>query len=79
MNILEALDDPNLLGASIRDPDSWQPWRALLAASFGLPLEIHTRTSFSASARGGVCHLARLPRICGLWSGEEAENPSPWH
>jgi hypothetical protein len=38
MNIIEALDDPNLLGASIRDPDSWKPWRALLAASFGLPL-----------------------------------------
>jgi hypothetical protein len=39
MNILEALDDRNLLGASIRDPDSWRPWRALLAASFGLPLD----------------------------------------
>jgi Phage terminase large subunit (GpA) len=38
MNILETLDDPNLLGASIRDPDSWRPWRALLAAAFGLPL-----------------------------------------
>jgi len=38
MNILEALDDAHLLGASIRDPDSWKPWRALLAASFGLPL-----------------------------------------
>jgi hypothetical protein len=38
MNIIEAIDDPNLLGASIRDPDSWKPWRALLAASFGLPL-----------------------------------------
>jgi hypothetical protein len=38
MNILAALDDPNLLGASIRDPDSWKPWRALLAAAFGLPL-----------------------------------------
>ncbi len=37
MNILEALDDRNLLGASIRDPDSWKPWRALLAAAFGLP------------------------------------------
>ena len=38
MNILEALDDMNLLGASIRDPNSWKPWRALLAAAFGLPL-----------------------------------------
>jgi hypothetical protein len=39
MNILEALDDRNLLGASIRDAESWKPWRALLAASFGLPLD----------------------------------------
>ena len=38
MNILAALDDPNLLGASIRDPDSWKPWKGLLAAAFGLPL-----------------------------------------
>ncbi len=39
MNILEALDDRNLLGASIRDAESWKPWRALLAAAFGLPLD----------------------------------------
>jgi hypothetical protein len=38
MNILETIDDRNLLGASIRDPDSWKPWRALLGAAFGLPL-----------------------------------------
>ena len=38
MNIIEALDDRNLLGASIRDAESWKPWRALLAAAFGLPL-----------------------------------------
>ena len=37
MNILAALDDRNLLGASIRDAESWKPWRALLTASFGLP------------------------------------------
>ena len=39
MNIIEALDDPNLLGASIRDAESWKPWRALLGAAFGLPLD----------------------------------------
>ncbi len=38
MNILEALDDRNLLGASIRDPDLWKPWKGLLAVAFGLPL-----------------------------------------
>jgi hypothetical protein len=38
MNIIAALDDRNLLGASIRDPVSWRPWESLLAAAFGLPL-----------------------------------------
>jgi hypothetical protein len=38
MNILEAIDDPNLLGASIRDAESWKPWKGLLAAAFGLSL-----------------------------------------
>jgi hypothetical protein len=42
MNIIEALDDRNLLGASIRDPESWKPWRALLAAAFGLALSPRT-------------------------------------
>jgi hypothetical protein len=38
MNIVEAIDDPNLLGAAIRDVESWKPWRALLTAAFGLAL-----------------------------------------
>jgi hypothetical protein len=38
MDILSALGDEHLLGASIRDAESWRPWRALLAAAFGLPL-----------------------------------------
>ena len=65
MNILAALADRNLLGASIRDAESWKPWRALLAAAFGLPLD-PTRPSFSASARAALCRRARLPRTCGL-------------
>ncbi len=66
MNILEALDDMNLLGASIRDADSWKPWRALLGAAFGLALDPHTKPSCFASARGGGCRPARLPRTYGL-------------
>ena len=64
MNIIEALDDPNLLGASIRDPDSWKPWRALLAASFDLPLSPRTNWRFTASARAALCRLARLRNPC---------------
>ena len=39
MNIIEAMDDPRLLGAAIRDRESWKPWPAFLAAAFGLPLD----------------------------------------
>jgi hypothetical protein len=39
MNIIEAIDDPHLLGASIRDPATYRPWRALFAAALGLPLD----------------------------------------
>ena len=54
MNILAALDDRNLLGASIRDPD-WKPWRALLAAAFGLPLDPMTRSGAVLPVHGPRC------------------------
>jgi len=38
LSILDALDEPALFGAAIRDHASWEPWRAFLAAMFGLPL-----------------------------------------
>jgi hypothetical protein len=38
MDILRALDDPNLFGGALRDPATWAPWRAFLAALFGLPM-----------------------------------------
>ncbi len=48
MNILDALDDKNLLGASIRDAESWKPWRAFLAAAFGLPMDDAAAELFKA-------------------------------
>ena len=38
MNVLEALDDPKLFGAAFAGA-TWRPWRAFLAALFGLPLD----------------------------------------
>lgn len=38
MNILDAIDDPKLFGAAIRNPATWAPWRAFLACLFGLPI-----------------------------------------
>jgi hypothetical protein len=38
VHIIEAITDRNLLGAAIKDHASFAPWKALLAAAFGLPL-----------------------------------------
>ena len=35
MNILDALHDPNVVAPHFRG-NTWQPWRAFLAALFGL-------------------------------------------
>jgi hypothetical protein len=55
MNIIEAIDDRNLLGASIRDAESWKPWRALLAAPFGLPPSLDELELYRA------CTARRVP------------------
>jgi hypothetical protein len=39
VNIIGAIDDPNLLGGSIKDQASFAPWKTLLASVFGLPLD----------------------------------------
>jgi hypothetical protein len=39
MNILQAVDDPNLFAPWFRDPSTWAAWRAFLAALFGLPMD----------------------------------------
>src|SRR5262249_11012037 len=38
MNILEAIDDPNLFAPWFRDSSTWTAWRAFLAALFALPM-----------------------------------------
>ena len=38
MTILDALADRNLLGAAFPEAESWQAWRAFLAAVFALDL-----------------------------------------
>jgi hypothetical protein len=38
IDILQAINDPNLFGSLFKDPASWQNWRVFLAAVFGLPM-----------------------------------------
>src|SRR5438067_1627638 len=37
--ILDVMDHPAIWAGWFRDRNTWQPWRAFLAALFGLPLE----------------------------------------
>lgn len=47
MNVLQALDDPELFGRTFRrnwrGADTWQPWRAFLGMLFALPLDDEAR------------------------------------
>jgi hypothetical protein len=46
----EALSDPNLLGAALGDVETWQTWRAVLRAAFGLSLNRDDARAFAAVA-----------------------------
>jgi hypothetical protein len=48
LNIVDATLDANLLGAAIKDQESFAPWRALLASVFGLPLDQDQLSLFRA-------------------------------
>jgi phage terminase large subunit-like protein len=52
LSIDDALAEPSLLGAAIRDPESWKPWRALLAAAFGLPLDDYYQLAIFQACTG---------------------------
>jgi hypothetical protein len=73
MNIIEAIDDHNLLGASIRDAESWKTWRALLAAAFGLPLDPYQAELFRQCTGRTAPPDAPVPYlwlICGRRGGK---------
>lgn len=38
MNILQAIDDPNLFKPWFKNAESWRAWRVFLKALFGLPM-----------------------------------------
>jgi len=39
VNILEAIDSPDLFAPWFKDPATWKAWRAFLTALFGLPMD----------------------------------------
>ena len=47
MNILAAIDDPNLFAPWFKDKATWAAWSAFLATLFGLPMTPEQRTIYS--------------------------------
>jgi len=76
LSILDALDEPGLLGGSIRDPESWKPWRAFLAAIFSLGMETTPVPSSSANARGARSFRQRFSSLSGSASAGGAGKAS---
>lgn len=46
MTLLDAISDPKLFGPWFKDQKDWLPWRAFIAAVFGLPLDKAQREIF---------------------------------
>ena len=73
MNLLEAIDDPQLFAPWFRDPSTWRAWRAFLAALFGLPmteeeLEVYRTCTGRTEPPAGPFDEAWL--ICGRRGGK---------
>ncbi len=64
-SIDEALRDPSLLGAALGDPATWQTWRCVLKAAFGLELNRQDARAFAAVA-GSRAPPAK--RVRELWA-----------
>ena len=73
MTILKALDDRRLFASVLRDKATWAPWRAFLAALFGLPMsedeaELYRRCTGRAALPLAAFVEAWL--ICGRRAGK---------
>ena len=67
MTILEALDDPNLLGAAFTG-DSWSAWRAFLAATFfGAPPFPATFLWVTVAAALFIVAASFAARFCSIF------------
>jgi len=73
MSIVDAIDDPHLFGAAIKDKSSFAAWRTLLKALFALPMD-ETETDVYRACTGRselpVMAFGVLWLICGRRGGK---------
>ncbi|WP_194943583.1 hypothetical protein [Brevundimonas sp. SPF441] len=65
VSMREALTDPNLLGGAI-EGDSWLPWRTLLIAAMGEPLNQEERTIYTALTQRDLEPLEQVEELWGI-------------
>ena len=64
-----ALIDRALLGAALGDASSWQTWRAVLSAAFGLELNRDEARAFASVAGSRASHQRSASESCGAIIG----------
>ena len=64
MNILQAINDPNLFGLWFRDRGTWKAWEAFLAALFALEMDEHQLALYRKHT-GRQCFNAGLLNLPG--------------
>jgi hypothetical protein len=77
-SILEAVDDRHLLGATIEDPAAWRPWRAVLAAAFGLPMDADALALYrecTGREEPPALPIQFLWLVCGRRAGKSCARP----
>lgn len=73
MNILQALDDPQVFAPLFRDPRTWAAWRSFLCALFGLPMDDDQRRIFTECTARDEPQTAPSEEawlVCGRRSGK---------
>ena len=73
MNILQAIDDPDLFASGFADRATWAAWRAFLAALFGLPMSPDQLTLFTQCTGRSIAPLVAAREAwlaCGRRAGK---------
>ena len=73
VNIIDAVDDPNLFKGYFKDPTTWQAWRACLCALFALPMskaELATYTKCTGRKERPENPFREAWLICGRRAGK---------
>jgi len=73
MNIIQAIEDPNLFGSLFKDPKTWATWRVFLRGLFALPMtpeELEVFTRYTGRTAAPIKPAAEAWVVAGRRSGK---------